>query len=113
MQALIDLLLEYWIVPVGAGIFLGPYVYSYFSKKISTINFKLPSFKKSAVEPVAVVTNNDDADSLIEKDLDAVYWLAKRAVDVNDETLVAEMESVNKKIYYIHCNMRKSASSTK
>jgi hypothetical protein len=109
MQALIDLLLEYWIIPVGAAVLLGPSAYSYFSKKISTIKFKLPSFKKKET-PIEVI---DDADSLIEKDLNAVYWLAKRAVDVNDETLVAEMESVNKKIYYIHCNMRKSATSTK
>lgn len=108
MQTLIDFLLEYWILPVGAGVLLGPYAYSYFSKKVSTINFKLPSFKK-ADAPIVV----NDNDSLIEKDLDAVYWLAKRAVDVNDETLVAEMESVNKKIYYIHCDMRKSASSAK
>lgn len=67
---------------------------------------KLPSFKllnKTTVKP-----NSD----VISKDLEAIQWLANRAVDVSDQDLIMELENVNKKFYHIHIAMRKSATST-
>lgn len=95
---MLELLSQYWIIPIGIVILLGPKVYSYFKDSVS--NIKLPSFAKGKVESV-------DQVGVVNKDVEAVQWLANRAVDVGDKDLILELENVNKKFFHIHCDMRK------
>lgn len=104
MEGLLDLLAKYWIAPVVAVVIGGPAVFSFIKQKAGSIKLpKLPSFNfKKAVVPTAV-----DTVDLVDKDIAAIQWLADRAVDVNDEQLILELENVNKKFFHIHRNMRK------
>ena len=105
MEGLLDLLAKYWIVPVVVVVIGGPAVFSLIKQKAGSLRLsKLPSLNfKKAVVPTAV-----DAVDLVDKDIEAIQWLANRAVDVNDEQLILELENVNKKFFHIHRNMRKS-----
>jgi hypothetical protein len=104
MEGLLDLLAKYWIVPAAAVVIVGPVVFSFIKQKVGSIKLpKLPSFKFGKNKAVEVV----DLDSLVDKDIEAIQWLANRAVDVNDEQLILELENVNKKFFHIHRNMRK------
>jgi hypothetical protein len=104
MEGLLDLLAKYWIVPVVAVVIGGPAVFSFIKQKAGSLRLpKLPSFKFGKNKTVETV----DLDSLVDKDIEAIQWLANRAVDVNDEQLILELENVNKKFFHIHRNMRK------
>ncbi len=102
MGDLINLLSQYWIVPVGVAVLAAPSVVSFIRDRVSKISLpKLSSFK---AKPVV-------SDDLVSQDLDAIQWLANRAVDVNDKELILELENVNKKFFHIHRAMRKPAVS--
>lgn len=105
MEGLVDLLAKYWIVPAVAAIFGGPVLVSFIKQKVGNIKFpKISSFKFGKKKEVVV-----DANILVDKDIAAIQWLADRAVDVNDESLILELENVNKKFFHIHRTMRKPA----
>jgi len=99
----VNLIKENWIIVAAVLVLIGPNAFSFLKDKLS--NIKLPSFKKSDV------TTQDSPDT-VTKDIEAIRWLANRAVDAGDQDLILELENVNKKFYNIHCSMRKSATST-
>lgn len=104
MEGILSLLQQYWIVPVGVAILAAPLITSGMAKlKQKISNVKLPKFNLGKGTTVAV----DNSDEIVQKDIEAIQWLANRAVDVNDEQLILELESVNKKIFHIHRAMRK------
>lgn len=101
MEGLLDLLAKYWIVPALAAVLGGPAFVSFIKQKVGSIKLpKMPSLRlgKKSVEVTV---------DLVEKDIAAIQWLANRAVDVNDESLILELENVNKKFFHIHRSMRK------
>ena len=105
MEGLLDLLQTYWIFPAGVAVLGGPAFVSYIKQKMAGIKLpKLPKLgfgkNKTVVEPV-------DSTDLVAQDIAAIQWLANRAVDVNDEELILELENVNKKFFHIHRVMRK------
>lgn len=84
------------------GILFGPKALVKLKDLLSKVKLpNFPLFKKAVVKDVG--------EGLHAKDQAAIDWLANRAVDVGDETLIVEMESVNTKFYNIHRSMRKSA----
>lgn len=106
MEGLIDLLAKYWIVPAVAAILGGPVFVSFIKQKVGSIKIpKMPSFRLGKKSEVVVDTN-----TLVDQDIAAIQWLANRAVDVNDESLILELENVNKKFFHIHRTMRKPAA---
>jgi hypothetical protein len=100
-----ELLVKYWPLVAAAGVLVAQPVFKFLKSKLG--NIKLPKLNLFKSKAIALV-----ADDMHIKDQSAIDWLANRAVDVGDETLIAEMESVNSKFYNIHRAMRKSASST-
>lgn len=105
MEGLLDLLAKYWIVPAVVAVFGGPAVFSFIKQKVGNLQLpKLPSLKRGNKSEVVVDTTN-----LVDQDIAAIQWLANRAVDVNDESLILELENVNKKFFHIHRTMRKPA----
>jgi len=108
MEALLELLQKYWVIPAGAAVLVGPAFVSYIKQKMGKIKLpKLPKFGFGKNKVVGTV----DLSDLVAKDLEAIQWLANRAVDVNDEELILELENVNKKFFHIHRIMRKPATS--
>lgn len=102
MEGLIDLLAKYWIVPAVAAIFGGPVLVSFIKQKVGSIKLpKMPSLRLGKKSEAVVDT------TLVDQDIAAIQWLANRAVDVNDESLILELENVNKKFFHIHRTMRK------
>ena len=105
MEGLLDLLYKYWIVPVVVAVLGGPAVFSFIKQKVG--NIKLPKLSSFGLKKKVVVGAVETIVDLVDKDIEAIQWLANRAVDVNDEQLILELENVNKKFFHIHRNMRK------
>jgi hypothetical protein len=90
-----------WVLFVGVAIIVAPSVVSFVKTKLGS--FKLPIiFSKSE-------QSNDD---LILKDVESLMWLTNRAIDSDNTKLVAELANVNSKLFSIHCDMRRSNSSS-
>lgn len=101
MEVVIDFLFKNWVLVTGLlSILVGPALFTKLKEKV--LNFKLPTFKSTSV-------NTKD---VISEDIKAITWLADRAVDVNDQELILDIEGINEKFYHIHRSMRKSASNS-
>ncbi len=102
---MLELLTKYWPIAAGLVVVVGPTIWSLITSALG--KFKMPSLTlKGGV-------SNVDNDLLKSKDQEAIDWLANRAVDVSDDKLIMEMESVNTKFYHMHRIMRKPVTSAK
>lgn len=106
MDALLSLLREYWIVPAGLAVLVGPAVFSYIKQLMGKIKWP-----QKTVTPLLKVDQNEKDIRMM--DITSILWLVDRAVDADNTELLGELRSVNTKFFDVHCAMRKSVTSSK
>lgn len=102
---MMDFVTKFWPLVAGALVVVAPNLYTFLKGILGKV--KIPTLSANGG------VSNEDADTLKSKDQEAIDWLANRAVDVSDDKLIMEMESVNTKFYHIHRIMRKPVAGPK
>jgi hypothetical protein len=123
MDKITSFLLENWVYVLGAVVLFGQNILAFIKEKIVPtlsslrLRSKPVGFDGEFVQKIIDGINGTDGSDYktdVVRDIDCFNWIKSRALDAGDQSLLQELEDVNKKFYTsVYSTLYKPTASAK